>query len=47
MKKIINWVMVNSKSKLTKLIFSRVNFLVKSNMAQKKAEIMQIKTGIK
>ena len=38
--------MVNTKSKLTELIFSRVNFLVKSNM-KKKAEIMQIKTGIK
>ena len=46
MKKIINWVMVNTKSKLTELIFSRV-FLVKSNIAQKKAEIMQIKIGIK
>ena len=47
MKKIINWVMVNTKSKLTELIFSRDSFLVKSNMAQKKAEIKHIKIGIK
>ena len=47
MKKIISCVKVNTKSKLTGLIFSRVNFLVKSNVAQKKADIMQIKIGIK
>ena len=47
MKKIINWVMVNTKSKLTELIFSRVNFLVKSNVPKKRLIIMQIKIGIK
>ena len=47
MKKIISCVTVKIKSKLIELIFSRVSFLVKSNAAQKKADTIQIRTGIK
>ena len=46
MKKIINWVMVNTKSKLTELIFQGLTFLL-NQIWPKKAEIMQIKIGIK
>ena len=47
MKKIMSCVIVKIKSKLIELIFSRVSFLVKSNAAQKKADTIQIRTGIK
>ena len=47
MKKILSCVIVKIKSKLIELIFSRVSFLVKSNAAQKKADTIQIRTGIK
>ena len=37
---------VKIKSKFIEFIFARVSFLVKSNAAQKKAEIKQIRIGI-